>query len=215
MARPATSWGNSMSSPAITLSRPWTRAIPSPREMTVPTSSTWMRCSKFSICWRSSSVISSALICAMSSFYLIRINLKKLERCCQQRTLRVHKPLLQLLQLRADGAVIDRRPDAHHGAAQQGWILMVGGSNTAAGELRHLGFQVCAILIVQGMCAGDLGLGHVGLLIGNGTVFRNDLVQFGEPLVVHDDGEKVSHLRKHTDATGDRVEDFQFLLVGD
>src|SRR5260370_2291849 len=127
-----------------------------------------MRCSKFSICWRSSSVISSALICAMSSFYSIRINLKKLERCCQQRTLRVHKPLLQLLQLRADGAVVDGRPDADHGAAQQGWILLVVGSNTAAGELRYLGFKLCAVLVVQRMRAGDLRLGHVGLLVGDG-----------------------------------------------
>src|SRR5258707_6837145 len=166
-----------MSSPAMTLSRPWTRAIPSPREMTVPTSSTWMRCSKFSICWRSSSVISSALICAMSSFYSIRINLKKLERGCQQRTLRVHKPLLQLLKLRADGAVIHCGPDAHHGSAQQGRILIVGGSNPAAGELRHLGLQVCPILSVQGMCAGDLGLGHVGLLVGDGAVLGENLVE--------------------------------------
>ncbi len=40
MAMPKTSWGYCSSSPAMTLSRPWTRAIPSPREMMVPTSST-------------------------------------------------------------------------------------------------------------------------------------------------------------------------------
>ncbi len=40
MASPATPCGNSSSSPAITLSSPYTRAMPSPREITVPTSST-------------------------------------------------------------------------------------------------------------------------------------------------------------------------------
>ena len=40
MARPATPCGNSISSPYMTFSRPWMRAIPSPREMIVPTSST-------------------------------------------------------------------------------------------------------------------------------------------------------------------------------
>ena len=33
--------------------------------------------------------------------------------------------------------------------------------------------------------------------------------------MIHDDGEEVSHLRKHADASGDRVENFQLLLVGD
>ena len=40
IAIPATLCGNSSSSPAMTLSRPCTRAIPSPSVMTVPTSST-------------------------------------------------------------------------------------------------------------------------------------------------------------------------------
>ena len=42
-----------------------------------------------------------------------------------------------------------------------------------------------------------------------------DLVEFGETLVVHDDGEEVSHLRKHADAAGDCVENLQLLFVGD
>ena len=41
MARPLTPWGNSMSSPAMTFSRPWIRAMPSPTEITEPTSATF------------------------------------------------------------------------------------------------------------------------------------------------------------------------------
>ena len=39
-ARAMTPWGNSSSSPAMTLSRPWMRAMPSPTDRTVPTSAT-------------------------------------------------------------------------------------------------------------------------------------------------------------------------------
>ena len=42
-----------------------------------------------------------------------------------------------------------------------------------------------------------------------------NLVEFGEALVVHDDGEKVPHLREHADASCDRVENLQLLLVRD
>ena len=42
MAMPATSCGNSISSPAMTFSRPWILAMPSPTEMTEPTSVTSM-----------------------------------------------------------------------------------------------------------------------------------------------------------------------------
>src|SRR5271163_3677882 len=176
MARPATPWGNSISSPAITLSSPCTRAIPSPSEMTVPTSSTWMRCSKFSICWRSSSVISSALICAMSSFYSIRVKSVITLAPFPPKTLRVHKLLLQLLQLRTDGAVIDRRPNAHYGAPQQGCILTVSSADTAPGEFGHLDLEFGAVLIVERMRAGNLRFCHAGLLIGNSMIFRHNLV---------------------------------------
>ena len=39
---PETPWGNSMSSPDMTFSRPWMRAMPSPTEITAPTSATSM-----------------------------------------------------------------------------------------------------------------------------------------------------------------------------
>src|SRR6202453_1240285 len=213
MARPATPWGNSISSPAMTLSSPWTRAIPSPREMTVPTSSTWMRWSKFSICWRSSSVISSALICAMSSFYSIRVNSGNSSAVAGKKCLRVHKLLLQLLQLRADGTVVHRGPNVDHSAAQQAWVLKVGSANAAARQLRNLRLKLGAILIVQRTGAGHLCLRQASLIIRDSVVFGQNLIQLGETLVIHDDRKKVSNLGKHADASSDRVEDLQLLLV--
>ena len=41
---PVTPCGKVSISPAMTLSRPWTRAMPSPTEMTEPTSSTATAC---------------------------------------------------------------------------------------------------------------------------------------------------------------------------
>ncbi len=44
-------------------------------------------------------------------------------------------------------------------------------------------------------------------------ILRDDLVQLGQALVVHDDGHKVADLREHVDAGGDGVDDLE-LLVG-
>ncbi len=62
-ARPKTSCGNATISPAITRSRPNTRAMPSPTDTTVPTSAISTEVSRPWICRRRMSVISSTLIC--------------------------------------------------------------------------------------------------------------------------------------------------------
>ncbi len=73
--------------------------------------------------------------------------------------------MLQLLQLGANGAVVDGRSDADDGAAQQGCVLTIGGANAPAGQLGDLRLKLGAVLIVQGVSAGDLGLGYAGLLV--------------------------------------------------
>ena len=67
--------GNSSNSPAIALSKPWIRAIPSLAEIMVPVSLTSTSRPKFSICFLIIALISSALICiiATSSPCLLRI----------------------------------------------------------------------------------------------------------------------------------------------
>ena len=59
---PNTPCGNSSISPAIALSTPWTRAMPSPIEMMLPTSATSTSTAKLPICSRMILEISSALM---------------------------------------------------------------------------------------------------------------------------------------------------------
>ena len=65
--RPISSWGNSTSSPAITPERPYTRAMPSPVDSTVPVSLTSICLPYVLICSRRMRLISSALICISPS----------------------------------------------------------------------------------------------------------------------------------------------------
>ena len=61
-AMPKTPWGNSSISPAMARWQPWTRAMPSPSDMTVPTSATSTATVKLPICSRMIFEISSALM---------------------------------------------------------------------------------------------------------------------------------------------------------
>src|ERR1043165_2320279 len=86
--------------------------MPSPILMTVPTSVTVTPASKFSICRRMISLISFALI---GSMIRIRVSEKFKAECSTRLD---HLPLY-LFQLPAHGAVVERRADARHDAADE------------------------------------------------------------------------------------------------
>ena len=67
-ASPNTPWGSWIISPAMALSRPKMRAMPSPTDTTVPTSAISTDVSRPSICRLRISVISSTLICIRHSY---------------------------------------------------------------------------------------------------------------------------------------------------
>src|SRR5438309_5433723 len=102
-AMPNTPCGNSSISPAIALSTPWMRAMPSPIEMMLPTSATSTSTAKLPICSRMILEISSAL---MSMLFR-----------SSRDSDAFHQSFLDLFQLTRDAAVVAGAPDARDDAA--------------------------------------------------------------------------------------------------
>src|SRR5438045_4854838 len=98
-AMPKTPLGNSSISPAMALSTPCTRAMPSPIEMMLPTSATSTSTAKLPICSRMIFEISSALMSIVDpgSTQLLAAR---------------YQTLLHLLQLHGDAAVVYGAPNA-------------------------------------------------------------------------------------------------------
>src|SRR3989337_2213623 len=84
--------------------------MPSPTEITEPTSATFMTVSKFSICWRMILLISSALICAMFTPY--RESVVSL----------AHQVGAEAIELPANRSIIDGAADPGHHSPNQGRI---------------------------------------------------------------------------------------------
>src|SRR5262245_30618243 len=138
-AIPNTPCGNSSISPAIALSTPCTRAMPSPSEMMLPTSATSTSTAKLPICSRMILDISSALISTLSPPESLRA---------------LAEPRLHLLQLARDARVthraanprdhasdergVDRRLEQHLPAARAGQAAL-DGRDPVGGQRRRGG----------------------------------------------------------------------------
>src|SRR5436190_9837099 len=110
-AMPNTPFPNSSISPAMARSTPWTRAMPSPTEMTLPTSATSISMEWLPSWSRMILEISSAL---MSMSFLLRPCV-----VARRRSAVLREPPLQFRELRRQAAVVHRAADARDDAADE------------------------------------------------------------------------------------------------
>src|SRR3990172_2513140 len=145
-ARPMTPLGNSTSSLAITLERPWMRAMPSPASTTVPTLVAVTSAPNFSICSLRMDVISSGRTAISTTPSRLAGRARELA--------------LQRYQLAPRAAVDQPVPDAGDQAAQDLRHLVHLHLYLLAGQLREPAGQRLPLVVAQRhgcrhRCVGD------------------------------------------------------------
>src|ERR1035441_3016815 len=106
--------------------------------------------------------------------------------------LRIRKLFLQLLQLTAHGAVVNRATDAHNHSAQELRILVIARPNFLSGGESYLRLQ--ALLLIRRKLAGtrDFGFHKSKLAVQFSLKLARDLRQHGDASVVDEHGEEIS-----------------------
>src|SRR3954464_2466929 len=184
-ARPVTSCGSSSISKAMQFSKPWTRAMPSATDSTVPTSdrsawsasSPWMRLLRME-------VISSGLICMAR----VRGSLGKVLGGAGDLP-------AQQLEAAADGGVEHLVADAHDDAAEDVGLDRRRQLHLAAGLLGDLVADVLDDLLVELDGGGDLDRQQLVVVLPQGVVGAPGAQQRGHPVLLDQQLEEVDEDR--------------------